>query len=516
MLRNASRVFGSLRSVGVGSVRFSSVPAAQPKPQILYTGILIDNEWHKSESGKVFPTTNPATGEIIAEIQEADKADVDKAVAAAKKAFSLGSPWRRMDASERGRLLYKLADLIEKNHVYMASLETYDNGKPYFMSHQADVVASVKNLRYHAGWADKHHGITVPIDDDYIGYTRLEPVGVCGQIIPWNFPLLMAVWKIGPAIATGNTVVLKPAEQTSLTALYLGQLIKEAGFPPGVVNIVPGFAAAGQAILHHPNVDKIAFTGSTEVGKIIQQGSAMNGLKRTTLELGGKSPNVIFADVDVDAAVEQAHFGLFFNMGQCCCAGSRTYVEDKIYDEFVEKSAARAKKRTLGDPFDLTTEQGPQIDQEQRGKIMSLIESGKSQGARIVAGGNTWGERGFYVEPTVFADVKDNMDIARQEIFGPVQQILKFSELDEIITRANDSEYGLAAAVFTKDIDKANYMIQGLRAGTVWVNCYNVFSPQLPFGGYKLSGHGRENGPYGISAYTEVKTVITKVMQKNS
>lgn len=355
------------------------------------------------------------------------------------------------------------------------------------------------------------------MDGDFFAYTRHEPVGVCGQIIPWNFPLLMMAWKLGPALATGNTIILKPAEQTSLTALYVAQLTKEAGFPEGVINVVPGFGAAGAALVHHNDVDKVAFTGSTEVGKLIADGAAKTNLKRITLELGGKSPNIVLADTDLNYAVETAHFGLFFNMGQCCCAGSRTYVEEKIYDEFVERSAERAKNRTVGNPFDLQTEQGPQIDDDQYKKILSLIESGKKQGAKLVAGGDKYTDRsGFFIQPTVFADVSDNMQIAREEIFGPVQQIIRFKNLDEVIERANDSDYGLAAAVLTKDIDKANYLIQGLKAGTVWVNTYNAFGAQVPFGGYKMSGQGRENSEYALKNYTEVKSVIIRVPQKNS
>lgn len=356
------------------------------------------------------------------------------------------------------------------------------------------------------------------MDGDFFTYTRHEPVGVCAQIIPWNFPLLMMAWKLGPALATGNTIVLKPAEQTSLTALYVAQLSREAGFPDGVINVVPGYGATGAALSNHKDVDKVAFTGSTEVGKLIQQASGNSNLKRVTLELGGKSPNIVLADSDLDYAVEQSHFGLFFNMGQCCCAGSRTYVEERVYDEFVERSAERAKRRTVGNPFEENTEQGPQIDQEQLDKILSLIDSGKREGAKLVAGGarDTEQGAGYYVQPTVFADVEDNMRIAREEIFGPVQQLIKFKNIDEVIHRANDSEYGLAAAVFTKDIDKANYIVGGLRAGTVWVNTYNAFGAQAPFGGYKMSGHGRENGEYGLQAYTEVKSVIVRVPQKNS
>ena len=494
----------------------AAIPAPEKNPSVLYTGIFVDNEWHRSKSGKTFKTVNPTTGETIAEVQEGDAADVDVAVEAANKAFQLGSPWRTMNASQRGSLLHKLADLMERDRTYLASLETLDNGKPYSVAYGADVPASIATFRYYAGWADKNHGQVIPMDGQYFGYTRHEPVGVCGQIIPWNFPLLMMAWKLGPALATGNVIILKPAEQTPLTALYVAQLTKEAGFPSGVINVVPGYGKAGAALVAHNNVDKIAFTGSTEVGKLIKQGAAMGNLKRTTLELGGKSPNIIFKDADLDHAVETAHFALFFNMGQCCCAGSRTFVEDSIYDEFVERSAARAKSRVVGDPFDSNVEQGPQIDEEQTNKIMSMIKTGQDQGAKLVSGGTRIGDKGYFVAPTVFANVSDDMTIAKEEIFGPVQQILKFSSLNEVIRRANNSNYGLAAAVFTKDIDKANYIIQGLRAGTVWVNTYNVFTPQVPFGGYKMSGQGRELGQYGLEAYTEVKSVIVKINQKNS
>ncbi|KAJ8714462.1 hypothetical protein PYW07_002687 [Mythimna separata] len=510
MLRQISKVVQQ-------KARFASAaaPAPQTKPEILYTGLFINNEWVKSSDGKTFKTENPTNGQVTAEVQQANKTDVDKAVKAAKDAFRLGSPWRKMDASERGYLLSRLADLVERDRTYIASLETLDNGKPFTAAYYGDVQAVIKNLRYYAGWADKSHGLVLPMDGKYFAYTRHEPVGVCGQIIPWNFPLLMAAWKLGPALAAGCTVVMKPAEQTPLTALYLAQLIKEAGFPPGVVNMLPGFGDAGAALVDHPDIDKIAFTGSTEVGKIIQRNSA-GTVKRITLELGGKSPNIIFADTELERAVEAAHFALFFNMGQCCCAGSRTFVEDKIYDKFVELSAARAKRRVVGDPFKPDTEQGPQIDLEQQTRILSLIETGKKQGAKLVAGGDRGSDSGYFVQPTVFSDVQDNMDIATTEIFGPVQQILKFSQVDEVIERANNSEYGLASAVFTKDIDKANYVVQRLRAGTVWVNDYNVLSNQVPFGGYKQSGIGRENGPYGIKNYTEVKAVITKLTDKTS
>ncbi|XP_070509745.1 aldehyde dehydrogenase, mitochondrial [Chironomus tepperi] len=505
----------AIRSLNYIPKRCYSIPAPKQNPQILYTGLFINNEWHKSESGKTFQTINPATEEVIAEVQESSKDDVNKAVEAARNAFKLNSPWRRMDASARGKLIHKLANLMKRDRVYLASLETLDNGKPYAMSYNVDIPMAINNLHYFAGWADKTHGKVIPMDGDYFVYTRHEPIGVCGQIIPWNFPILMAAWKLGPALATGNTVILKPAEQTPLTALYIAQLSREAGFPDGVINVLPGFGEAGQALVDHPDVDKIAFTGSTEVGKKIKAGAA-SSLKRTTLELGGKSPNIVLADCDLAHAVETSHFGLFFNMGQCCCAGSRTFVEDKIYDEFVERSAERAKRRTVGNPFDLANEHGPQIDKAAQDKILGLIESGKREGARLVAGGKHADMKGYYIEPTVFADVNDDMQIAREEIFGPVQQIIRFKKLDEVIERANNSDYGLAAAIFSKDVDKINYLIQSIRAGTVWVNTYNVLGSQAPFGGYKQSGHGRENSEYGLQNYTEIKSVITKVLGKNS
>jgi len=495
----------------------SSIPSPQTNPEILYTGIFINNEWRKSSSGKTFPVYNPSTGEVIADIEESNKSDVDKAVKAAQEAFKFGSTWRTMNASDRGNLLNKLADLMERDRIYLASLETLNNGKPYSAAYMADLGLSIKCLRYYAGWADKIQGKTIPVDGSYFAFTRHEPVGVCGQIIPWNFPLLMQAWKLGPALATGNTVVMKPAEQTPLTALYVAELIKEAGFPAGVVNILPGYGpTAGAAIASHKAIDKVAFTGSTEIGHIIMTAAAQSNLKRVTLELGGKSPNIIFKDCDLDYAVEQAHFGLFFNQGQCCCAGSRVFVEDAIYDEFVERSVERAKRKTVGNPFDFNVEQGPQVDEGQFKKILSLIEVGKREGATMLSGGERYGDRGYFIQPTVFADVKDDMRIAKEEIFGPVQQILKFSTIEEVVERANRTIYGLAAGVFTKDLDKAMYMSQALRAGTVWINCYDVLESQTPFGGFKESGMGRELGEYGLQAYTEVKSVITKIPQKNS
>ncbi|KAM8871084.1 aldehyde dehydrogenase, mitochondrial-like [Spinachia spinachia] len=512
-----SRTLPGLSRPPVCHYSAAAIPAPNTRPEVHYNKLFINNQWQDATSGKTFPTINPATGEVICQVAEADKADVDKAVKAARDAFRLGSPWRRMDASHRGLLLNRLADAIERDAAYLAELETLDNGKPYTISYAVDVPTVVKCLRYYAGWADKWEGKTIPIDGDYFCYTRHEPIGVCGQIIPWNFPLLMQAWKIAPALATGNTVVMKVAEQTPLTALYVASLIKEVGFPEGVVNILPGMGpSAGAAIAGHMDVDKLAFTGSTEVGHLIQQASGRSNLKKVTLELGGKSPNIILSDANMEDAVEQSHFGLFFNQGQCCCAGSRTFVQADIYDEFVERSVERARRRVVGNPFDLKTEQGPQVDQEQFNKILGYISTGKREGAKLMCGGGVAADKGYFIQPTVFGDVQDNMTIAREEIFGPVMQILKFKTLEEVVTRANDTIYGLAAAVFTKDIDKASYVSNGLRAGTVWVNCYDVFATQAPFGGYKASGNGRELGEYGLDNYTEVKTVITKVPQKNS
>ncbi len=484
---------------------------ADLKVPISATQLLINNRWVPAQSGKTFATMNPSTGEDICQIAEADAADVEIAIQAAREAFDHG-PWRKAAASHRGRLLTRLADLIEANADELAALESLDNGKPFAVAKAVDVAATAGCFRYFAGWADKIHGKTIPIDGEYFCYTRHEPVGVVGQIIPWNFPMLMLAWKLAPALATGNTVIMKPAEQTPLSALRIGELIVEAGFPAGVVNILPGFGpTAGAAIARHMDVDKVAFTGSTEVGHLIMEAAAKSNLKRVTLELGGKSPNIVFADTNLDEAVEGAHFGLFFNHGQCCCAGSRVFVEEKIYDEFVEKSGARARKRTVGDPFDPKTEQGPQVDAAQFDKVMGYIDSGRSEGAKLVCGGERVGDRGYFIQPTVFADVQDEMKIAKEEIFGPVMSIIPFKSADEVVARANRTEYGLAAAVWTRDIQKAHAIANSVRAGTVWVNCYNVLDPRAPFGGFKQSGIGRELGEYGLQQYTEVKTVTVKL-----
>jgi aldehyde dehydrogenase (NAD+) len=491
----------------------ATVASAVQQHQAIHapTQLLIGDKWLPSESGKTFPTYNPATGEEIAQTAEADAADVDKAVKVARHALERG-PWRKTSASERGRLLNRLADLIEEHADELATLETLDNGMPLSVSRNVAVPLTLGQFRYFAGWADKNHGKTIPINGDYFCYTRHEPVGVVGQITPWNFPLLMYGMKLGPALATGNTVVLKPAEQTALTALRLGELILEAGFPPGVVNILPGYGpTAGAAIADHMDIDKVAFTGSGEVGRLILQAAGKSNLKRVSLELGGKSPNIVFADADMEQAIEGCHFGVFFNQGQICCAGSRLFVEEKAYDEFVEKSVARAGRRTVGNPFDPTVEQGPQIDRTQFDKVMSYIDAGKREGADLLIGGKRVGDHGLFIEPTVFANVQDEMKIAREEIFGPVMSIIKFRNLDEVIERANNTTYGLAAAVWTRDISKAHAIANNVRAGTVWVNCFDVFDAAAPFGGFKQSGIGREMGEYALQQYTEVKTVTVKL-----
>ena len=486
----------------------TEVPLAAPK--IRQTNLLIDGKWVDPVDGGSFDTINPATEQKITEVAEGNAKDIDLAVNAARKAFDSG-PWRKMDARDRGILLNRLADLCEKNLEELAALETLDNGKPISDSRAVDVPLVIDCFRYYAGWADKNHGKTIPARGDYFCYTRHEPVGVAGQIIPWNFPLLMVAWKWGPALACGCTTVLKPAEQTPLTALRIGELALEAGFPPGVINIVPGFGeTAGSPLVKHPGVDKIAFTGEYKTAQIIMR-EAADTLKRLTFELGGKSPNIIFADADIDAAVEGAYIGLYLNQGQCCCAGSRLFVEESIHGEITKRLAEKSKGRKLGNPFDPATEQGPQVDKAQFDKILHYIDLGNKEGAQCLTGGHRHGNQGYFVQPTIFDGVTDDMAIAKEEIFGPVMQILKFKTVEEVIERGNNTFYGLAAALWTKDIAKAHRLAAELRAGTIWVNCYDVFDAAVPFGGFKMSGLGRELGEYALESYTEVKTVTVSL-----
>ncbi|PRS35414.1 betaine-aldehyde dehydrogenase [Bacillus sp. RJGP41] len=471
-------------------------------PKKLY----INGQFVESASKKTFSTPNPATGQKLADVYEADKEDIDLAVKAARKAFDEG-PWSRMSAAARSRLMYKLADLMEENKTELAQLETLDNGKPISETTNADIPLAIEHMRYFAGWSTKIVGQTIPVSGNYFNYTKHEAVGVVGQIIPWNFPLLMAMWKLGAALATGCTVILKPAEQTPLSALYLAELLAEAGFPDGVVNIVPGFGeTAGQALVDHPQVNKIAFTGSTEVGKLIMR-SASYSLKRVTLELGGKSPNIILPDADFSKAIPGALNGVMFNQGQVCCAGSRVYIQKKHYDNVVADMASHAKNIKQGIGLDPSTQIGPLVSEEQQNRVMGYIEKGKNEGAEVLVGGNKLGEQGYFVSPTIFAGVEEDMTIAKEEIFGPVIAAMPFEDLDDVINRANASEYGLAAGLWTSDIANAHYVAGKLRAGTVWVNCYNAFDAASPFGGYKQSGIGREMGSYALDNYSEVKSV---------
>ncbi|CAL5444659.1 unnamed protein product [Camellia sinensis] len=586
---------GRNSSLARSALGFSTAAVAEepitPPVQIEHTQLLINGQFVDSASGKTFPTYDPRTGEVIAQVAEGHAEDINRAVSAARKAFDEG-PWPKMTAYERSRILLRFADLVEKHSDEIAALETWNNGKPYEQAATAELPMLVRLFHYYAGWADKIHGLTCPADGSYHVQTLHEPIGVAGQIIPWNFPLLMFAWKVGPALACGNTIVLKTAEQTPLTALYVAKLFHEAGLPPGVLNIVSGFGpTAGAALASHMDVDKeeeisnpgaligppgtvvicvagnpcrstiamadfvpnssprramrtprpmgtihplgaiycpemplsnsqvavtfpvvaaiLAFTGSTDTGKIVLELAAKSNLKPVTLELGGKSPFIICEDADIDNAVELAHFALFFNQGQCCCAGSRTFVHERIYDEFLEKAKARAMKRVVGDPFKKGVEQGPQIDSEQFEKVLRYIRSGIESNATLECGGGRLGSKGFYIQPTVFSNVQDDMLIAQDEIFGPVQSILKFNDIGDVIKRANTTRYGLAAGVFTSNVDTANTISRALKAGTVWVNCFDVFDAAIPFGGYKMSGIGREKGIYSLNNYLQVKAVVT-------
>jgi phenylacetaldehyde dehydrogenase len=494
----------------------AEAPAASEKTRAFIGGthqLLIDGSWVPAESGKTLEVKNPATGETIANVAEGDAADINKAVAAARRAFESG-PWPAMTPSERGKLLWKLADLLEENLDEVAEIESLDNGKPRAVAAAADVPLAVDLFRYMAGWSTKIEGNTIPISTpnipggEFHSFTLREPIGVVGQIIPWNFPLLMAAWKLGPALAAGCTVVLKIAEETPLSALRLGQLVLDAGFPPGVVNIVSGYGeTAGAALAAHPNVDKCAFTGSTEVGKLIVKAAGDTNLKKVTLELGGKSPNIILPDADLDTAIPGAANAIFFNHGQCCCAGSRLFVHRSQYDQVIEGVSEAAANIKVGPGMNPSTEMGPLVSQIQQDRVCGYLASGLEEGATAVVGGNRADGDGYFVEPTVLVDTRPEMKVIREEIFGPVVTAVAFDDLDELIKSANDSVYGLAAAVWTRDISKGHKIAKRLQAGSVWVNCYNVFDAALPFGGYKQSGWGREMGHEAIDLYTQTKAV---------
>ncbi|HZE68222.1 MAG TPA: betaine-aldehyde dehydrogenase [Pyrinomonadaceae bacterium] len=472
--------------------------------------LFIDGQWVDAESGKTFTTPNPATGEPLAEVAEADKADIDKAVAAARRAYE--GKWSKLSARDRGRLLYKLAQLIEQNAGELAKLETSDNGKPIRESQFVDLPQVAENFEYFAGWSTKIEGETIPVPGKMFNYTLREPVGVCGQIIPWNFPLLMAAWKLAPALAAGNTVVLKPAEQTPVTAMELGKLIQEAGFPEGVVNIVPGYGeTAGASLASHKGINKIAFTGSTEVGKIIARAAAEN-LTKVSLELGGKAPNIVFADADLEQAVNGAMMGIFFNQGQVCCAGSRLFVEEDVKDEFLSRLKEKSQKIVVGDPMDKATQMGPQVSQEQLGRIKSYVAIGRDEGAGVYCGGETpkldgGFEQGYFFQPTILTDVTNQMRVAQEEIFGPVVSVLSFKDEDDLIKQANETIYGLSAGIWTRDITRAHRFAREIKAGVVWINTFNMFNAASPFGGYKQSGYGREMGKHALDLYTQVKSV---------
>lgn len=481
---------------------------------IKYTQMFINNEFVNALSGKTFPVINPATGEKFIEVQEGDKADVDKAVHAARQAFACGSAWHKLEPKGRAALIDKLAELVKRDGEILAKLDTLCMGKP-ISDAIGDSHLAADILHYYAGWVDKLSGKTIPTDSsDFFAYTRREPIGVAGIILPWNFPTLLVALKSAPALAAGCTIVLKPAEQSPLSALHIASLVKEAGFPPGVFNVVTGYGpTAGHGISSHMDIDKVNFTGSTDVGRRVMEAAAKSNLKRVTLELGGKSPLIIFDDADVDIAAQKAHDAIMFNQGQVCCAASRTFVQSGIYDAFVAKSKELAEKRAnaVGNPLEPSTVHGPQVDKDQFNKVLEYVELGKKEGARCVAGGAAASDKGYFVAPTVFADTKDDMSIAKDEIFGPVETIFKFDTIEEAVKRANATRYGLAAGVFTKDINKALTVANAFQAGTVWVNCWGNVQLNAPFGGYKESGFGRDWGVEAVYEYLQTKSVIIEL-----
>ncbi len=489
---------------------------AEARAAVRRTQHWIDGEWVDSADGATFDTVDPATGERIASVAAGGPEDVDRAVSAARRAFESGA-WPAMGPRDRGRALHRIADAIDAHADALAALETLDSGKVLNEVRHGDVPGAAETFRYFAGWPDKLTGETIPTQTGgrYFCYTKREPVGVCGQIIPWNFPLLMAAWKIAPALAAGNTVVLKPAEQTPLSALALADLIADAGIPPGVVNIVNGYGeTAGDAIVKHPGVAKIAFTGEHRTAQTIMANAAST-LKRCTFELGGKSPNVVFADADLGRAVRGASVGIFYNQGQVCTAGSRLFVERSVHDRFVDDLVAHTKtKRRVGDPFADGTTQGALVSEAHFEKVMGYIETGASDdGATCVVGGKRHGDRGYFVEPTIFTDVHNDMRIAREEIFGPVLSVIPFDDFDDVLRQSNDTDYGLAAAIWTRDIERAHRFADAVKAGTVWINCVGTFDVGAPFGGVKFSGQGREMGRVGVEAYTELKTVWVRTLK---
>ncbi|KAI4377749.1 hypothetical protein MLD38_015327 [Melastoma candidum] len=480
-------------------------------PEIKFTKLFINGEFVDSVKERTFETIDPRNGEVIAKIAEGDKEDVDLAVRAAREAFDHG-PWPRMSGYERGRIMSKLADLLDENVEDIAALEALDAGKLFAVLKEGDIPSSASMIRYYAGAADKIHGEVLKMSRGLHGITLREPVGVVGHIIPWNFPTIMFFIKVAPALAAGCTMVVKPAEQTPLTALYYANLAKQAGVPDGVINVVTGFGpTAGAAISRHMDIDMVSFTGSTEVGRLIMEAAAKSNLKRVSLELGGKSPLIIFDDADIDKAAGLALVGSFYNKGEICVAGSRVYVQEGIYEEFEKKLIEKAKGWTVGDPFDPSSLQGPQVDKKQFERVLSYIEQGIREGGNLLIGGNSLGSKGYYIQPTIFTNVNEDMAIVKEEIFGPVMSLMKFKTVDEAIRRANNTTYGLVAGVVTRDIDIANKVSRSIRAGVVWVNCYFAFENDAPFGGYKMSGNGKDSGMDGLHKYLETKSVVTPI-----